>query len=337
MDQCRRAMGRPRRRVVSLLGAREKLVGAPPHSIANGTVTAPAWNWLRYWGGESYWNGPRPPIGSTGSAWARVMFPLLHRTGSNEMRRPVTRVFMTLIVVACSAATAFAQAPSAQASREELTLLAADAERQAESAGNDETRQQKRFEASELRERLRDGDFQVGDRIVLSVRGDSALNDTFPVRAGRTLSLPNIAEISLAGVLRSELQAFLSKEIARYVRDPVVQASSLIRLAVLGQVARPGFYAVGADVLVTDVIMVAGGPNGEADLRRVSVRRGSREVWGAGRVHTAMTQGTTLDQLNLRAGDEIVVGERKRRGFGPALQVVSALSAVAIGIVTLSR
>ena len=241
------------------------------------------------------------------------------------------------------ASSAIAQTPGPQASRsthasrEELMTLAAEAEWQVASAGTEEMRQQKLLEATELRERLRDGDFQVGDRIVLSVRGDSALTDTFVVRAGRTLSLPNLAEISLAGVLRSELQAFLSKEIGRYVREPVVQTSSLIRLAVLGQVIRPGFYAVGSDVLVSDVIMLAGGPNAEADLRKVSVRRGAREVWAPDRIHAAMTQGTTLDQLNLRAGDELVIGERKRRGFGSVLQVVTALSAVAVGLVSLSR
>lgn len=255
----------------------------------------------------------------------------------------VTRIRATLIAFLFAAAPAIAQAPSpqpsrnAQASREELMTLAAEAERQAASASAEATRQQKLLEAGELRERLRDGDFQVGDRIVLSVRGDSALTDTFVVRAGRTLSLPNISEIALAGVLRSELQSFLSKEIARYVREPVVQTSSLIRVAVLGQVIRPGFYAVGSDILVTDVIMLAGGPNAEADLRRVSVRRGPREVWTADRIHAAMTQGTTLDQLNLRAGDELVIGERKRRGMGSVLQVVSAVSAVAIGLLTLSR
>jgi protein involved in polysaccharide export with SLBB domain len=271
------------------------------------------------------------------------MFLPPRRTGSSDTRRIVSRICVTLIALVCFVSTALAQSTggqpgrSPQASREDLMALAADAERQAASAGQEEVRREKRIEAAEIRERLRDGDFQVGDRIVLRVRGDSALSDTFVVRAGRILSLPNFSEISLAGVLRSELQAFLSKEIARYVREPVVQTSSLIRLAVLGEVTRPGFYAVGADVLVTDAIMAAGGPNGEADLRRVVVRRGAREVWTADQVHTAMTQGATLDQLNLRAGDEIVVGERKRRGFGPALQVVSALSAIAIGVFTLSR
>lgn len=271
------------------------------------------------------------------------MNPPVPRINSNASVHVMTRFCATWIAFLFAAAPATAQSnnpqPSrnAQASREELMILAADAERQAASGGNEEARQQKLLEATELRERLRDGDFQVGDRIVLSVHGDSALTDTFVVRAGRTLSLPNVSEVSLAGVLRSELQAFLSKEIARYVREPVVQTSSLIRLAVLGEVIRPGFYAVGSDVLVTDVIMLAGGPNSAADLRKVSVRRGAREVWTSDRIHAAMTQGTTLDQLNLRAGDELVIGERKRRGFGSVLQVVTALSAAALGIVTLSR
>lgn len=271
------------------------------------------------------------------------MLPRPLRPQSNASRPTMTRVRATWIAFLFAAAPAIAQTPapqtsrSPQASREELTTLAAEAERQASSASAEATRQQKLLEASELRERLRDGDFQVGDRIVLSVRGDSALTDTFAVRAGRMLSLPGLGDISLAGVLRSELQAFLSKEIARYVREPVVQTSSLIRLAVLGEVIRPGFYAVGSDVLVTDVIMLAGGPNPEADLRKVSVRRGAREVWTADRVHAAMTEGTTLDQLNLRAGDELVIGEKKQRGFGSVLQVVTALSAVAVGLLTLSR
>lgn len=271
------------------------------------------------------------------------MPPRLYRIDSNGSFHVMTRVCATWIAFLFAAAPAIAQSTSpqpsrnTQASREELMSLAADAERQAASGSSEAARQQKLLEATEIRERLREGDFQVGDRIVLSVRGDSALTDTFVVRAGRTLSLPNVSEISLAGVLRSELQAFLSKEIGRYVREPVVQTSSLIRLAVLGEVSRPGFYAVGADVLVTDVIMLAGGPNPDADLRKVSVRRGAREVWTADRINMAMTQGTTLDQLNLRAGDELVIGERKRRGFGSVLQVVSAVSALAIGIVTLAR
>src|SRR3954470_21613746 len=78
--------------------------------------------------------------------------------------------------------------------------------------------------------------FQVGDRILLRVEGDSALSDTFTVVAGPALRLPAIGEISLAGVPRNGLEAHLTREIGRYINDPVVQARALIRVSVVGEV-----------------------------------------------------------------------------------------------------
>lgn len=233
------------------------------------------------------------------------------------------------------AQTSPSQAPS-YATRAEIERWADEAERDALTAPA-ETRESKRFEASALRERLRDGDFQVGDRIILRVPSDSSLTDTFVVRAGRAIQLPGLAEISLNGVLRSELEGYLTKQIGRYLRDPRVEATSLIRLAVLGQVVRPGFFAMSSDVLVSDAIMVAGGPSAEADVNRISVRRGAVELLKPDAVRQAMVSGRTLDQLHLRAGDEIVVAERKRRSFSGALQVVTGVAAIAVGILAASR
>src|SRR2546427_10530858 len=72
--------------------------------------------------------------------------------------------------------------------------------------------------------------FQVGDRILLHVERDSALSDTFTVVAGPALRLPNIGEISLAGVRRTDLEAHLTRELSRYIKDPVVQARALIQI-----------------------------------------------------------------------------------------------------------
>src|SRR5919108_6097734 len=62
--------------------------------------------------------------------------------------------------------------------------------------------------------------FQVGDRILLHVEGDSALSDTFTVVAGPALRLPNIGDISLAGVPRADLQSHLTRELGRFIKDP---------------------------------------------------------------------------------------------------------------------
>src|SRR5881396_146123 len=85
--------------------------------------------------------------------------------------------------------------------------------------------------------------FQAGDRILLRVEGDSALSDTFTVVAGPALRLPLIGEIPLAGVPRADVEAHLTRELGRYIKAPVVQARALVRVSVVGQVTRPGFYA----------------------------------------------------------------------------------------------
>jgi polysaccharide biosynthesis/export protein len=259
-------------------------------------------------------------------------------------RSTSARIAFASIWLALTATSLAAQSPpighedrQATASRAELETLAGKAELAADAASDPRVRDRKRLEAAGIRERLSEGDFHVGDRIVLHVANDSSLSDTLVVRAGRTLNLPNLTEISLHGVLRSELPSRLSQEIGRYIRNPRVEALALVRLAVIGQVARPGFYAVNSDALITDVIMHAGGPAVNADLNDIVVRRGSRTVWTAGEVSVAKRDGMTLDQLSLRAGDEIVVGEQRRRSVRGGVQVLTGIGALVVGILALSR
>jgi hypothetical protein len=228
----------------------------------------------------------------------------------------------------------------AMATREEIEEMAVQAEQIADNpASSDLLKQRKHAEAEMLRERLRDGDFQVGDRVVVGVRGDSALTDTFVVRAGQMLELPNIPPISLKGVLRSELNQQLFREIGRYLKNPDVTSGSLVRIAVEGAVTKPGYHAVPADMLVSDVIMTfAGGPTSTADLDDMEFKRGSEVVWNAPDMRIAVREGATLDQLNIRAGDELVIGEKAPRGSRLAVvQSVGVILGLVISIYSLTR
>jgi protein involved in polysaccharide export with SLBB domain len=111
----------------------------------------------------------------------------------------------------------------------------------------------------------------------------------------------------LRGILRSEAQDYITEELKRYVRDPSVRVQTLIRMGILGAVGKQGFYQVPADVLVSDAIMIAGGPAGNADPNRTVIRRGGNVILTEEDVRGAIVNGATLDQLNLRAGDEISV------------------------------
>ncbi|MFN2564889.1 MAG: polysaccharide biosynthesis/export family protein [Gemmatimonadaceae bacterium] len=187
-------------------------------------------------------------------------------------------------------------------------------------------------EVANIRARLRDGDFQVGDAIVLNVVGVAQFSDTFPVRAGRVLQLPEVPPIPLSGVLRSELQPHLQRQIGRYVINPTVEAYSLVRVAVAGAVARPGFYEVRPDAPVSEAVMHAGGLARDGDATKMSVRRAGRTVIPEEQLRSFVAVGATLDDLNVRPGDELRVGERRRQNWLETARTLAYVVVVATGL-----
>ncbi|MGD2071024.1 MAG: SLBB domain-containing protein [Gemmatimonadota bacterium] len=172
-----------------------------------------------------------------------------------------------------------------------------------------------------IRTRLERGDFRVGDRIVLKVEGEAqgAIPDTLMVQDGPAITIPAMGRISLAGILRSELEDHLTREIGRYIRQPEITASSLIRISVQGAVGRPGFYVFPSDLLLGDVLMRAGGPGAQSDLEDIRVRRGDELIMEGGEMQTALDEGRSLDQLGLQAGDEITVGLEEQSSVWPQI------------------
>jgi protein involved in polysaccharide export with SLBB domain len=197
-------------------------------------------------------------------------------------------------------------------------------------------KEQARREADLIQERLDEGDFRVGDRIVLRVQGAFQFTDTVTVQAGRVVTLPDIGEIPLTGVLRAELQDHMEEELGRYVQDPMVRARSLIRIAVLGAVSDQGFFAIPADALIEDALMIAGGPAENADIDGTEIRRGEQVLLGGDGFQQAIIDGRTLDQLGLRAGDRIIVPARAE-GFFSGGVVRGLLTIVPTVVLILTR
>jgi hypothetical protein len=214
---------------------------------------------------------------------------------------------------------------------------------QLEAAARDAETLHRTSEASLLRARLQRGDFQEGDRIVLSVEvpalrlGDDANarvadgNDTVIVRAGklsRFTKLPNIPDLSLDGVLRSELVDTITSHLRKYLRAPIVRATPLVRVAVMGAVVKPGWYSTPTDVVLADVIMQAGGVSTESDVDRIAIRRAGEVICAPEIVRAALAEGLSLDRLNLRAGDEIYVAPKRSWNLSTSIQLLTAVVGV---------
>ncbi len=192
-------------------------------------------------------------------------------------------------------------------------------------------------EAAIIRQRLTTGDFKVGDRILLQVEGEPTLSDTFTVGLGSVLTLPAVGDVSLQGVLRSELQEYLTRRIGQNLRDPVVHATAYIRLSVVGGVARPGYYDVPAQALISDVMMVAGGPLATAKVQDMKIERGGHAILEKKSLQHAIASGTTIDEAGLIAGDQYTVPTNSSTGTRETIGFIALLLTIPITVYSLTQ
>jgi len=247
-----------------------------------------------------------------------------NRSVSSDVRRQLFAWCLKLSVVVASAMLAAAPsraqgqyATSVLTSRVELTTAAAQAD-QAKNA----------LLAASIRQRLRDGDFKVGDRVFVAIVSDVMHSDTLIVRTGRILELPGKITVPLDGVLRSELKDRVTTEVLKYVRAREIEVTPLTRLGVLGEVAHPGFFAFASDTPLSDAIMGAGGPTPLADIERSVIRRGSLVYRSADDTRRAIASGLTLDQFGINAGDELVIGRQRDINSATVIGIVGAAASL---------
>lgn len=232
----------------------------------------------------------------------------------------------TVLAATAGAQTGRTGAQRSFATRAELEAAA----RQAESS-------RRTAEAALIRSRLEQGDFQTGDRVLVTVEGAGGFTDTLMVEAGPKLPLPQLGELPLQGVLRSELLPKLRAHVATYLKLATVRATPMVRLAILGNVSNPGFYYTFADVPISDALMAAGGPTNDADVGKIQVRRGSKVIVNPDTMRSAMSNGLSIDTLHMRAGDEVYVG--KKRGFntGTALSIAGLVVGIIAAVAAVSN
>lgn len=249
-----------------------------------------------------------------------------------DLRRAAALLVVSASVLAASASTASAQDGPRTDTREELEM-------RRDSLANVLVRIDEEARASEverriatIEQRLRLGDFRPGDMVSLEVRGREEYTGNFPVQPDQSLELPGLEPIPLGGVLYSEATDVIRGALATVLRNPVVELTFQMRLAVTGQVGSPGFYDVPGTLLLSDVLTLAEGPTQGADLDGIEVRRAGEKILSGERL---VTGGSTLDDLGLRSGD--VVRVPAERDAFRTVRTISILIGAVLSLVALTR
>lgn len=219
-----------------------------------------------------------------------------------------------LLLAAMALATAGAQTILGEQrrtmTRAELENALASYEKLAVSTNDKTLKEQAVGDAAAIRERLRTGDFYPGDRIVIRVLNDTSVSDTFTVKQGRVIDFVAIPTLSLTGVLDSELLGHVKAHVAKYVRDPDVTVTPLVRLQLSGGIAQPGWYQFQMDQTLSDAIMSVGGPSQQSEVDKTDIRRGDKTLLDRKATARALRSGKTVGDLGLRDGDEVRIAER---------------------------
>jgi len=219
------------------------------------------------------------------------------------------------------------------ASREQLMALLDSLQTAYPTIKNNEERGTVMMSIATIGGRLRDGDVFAGDVVSLRVTGEDRWSTDFTVTPTRTIELESIDPIDLSNVLYSEVEETIARQLGRYLREPRVQADVLKRIGVTGNVQNPGFYTITGNSLVSDVIMMAGGPASGSNVNKIQFRRlGTRLDIG----EQAVWQSRSLDDLGMQSGDEVYVpqgGSKVGRALLGALGIIATVTFITFRIV----
>lgn len=116
-----------------------------------------------------------------------------------------------------------------------------------------------------------------GDQLSVQVFGDQTLTQNVIVLPDGSFEYPLAGRVNVAGKTPSAAALLLQKKLGRYIRHPIVTIAVATQgqpnVLVMGNVNRPGKYALRSGGKVSDAIAAAGGLgtiNGEYPVARVS-------------------------------------------------------------------
>jgi hypothetical protein len=249
-----------------------------------------------------------------------------------SMRQILIRHAIAIVIGAVALVSAQAQSGLGelrrQMTRAELESALASFEKLSASTSDRKVKEEAMVNAAAIRERLRTGDFYPGDRIVVRVLNDTSVSDTFTVKQGRLLEFGSIPGISLSGILDSELHGHVKTHIGKYIRDPDVTVTPLVRLQISGGIAQPGWHQFETDQTLSDAIMAIGGPGQNSQLNKAEIKRNGKTLVDRGATARALRTGKTIGDLGLRDGDELYIAEKITANSGrfwTILPVVTSL------------
>jgi polysaccharide export outer membrane protein len=168
-----------------------------------------------------------------------------------------------------------------------------------------------------------------GDVVRIAVWREPDYSGEFQVDARGRVTLPQLGTMTVAGRSPEWLSDSLTAAYRKFLANPSITVNVVMRVTVMGEVARPGFVPADATMTVGDLISQAGGLTPLASRNKIQLLRNGRVIVAA------LGPGTPLQRSPVQSGDQVYVPQRgwmARNGHYFITGAISVASAVTVAL-----
>jgi protein involved in polysaccharide export with SLBB domain len=178
-------------------------------------------------------------------------------------------------------------------------------------------------------------EFLAGDAIRIEIPADTGavLDGVYPIDGQGMADLPIAGRVVVAGKTRQNIEQYLEQLWAPLLKDDHVQATPAIRVAVMGNVRRPGYYYPSPDAVIYDVINMAGGPVQPWKIEKTQHIR-ARDVVNS-RLVDYISRSMTLREAGIVSGDEILLPVPERISMKEAIPLIGTTLSIILNALTI--
>jgi polysaccharide biosynthesis/export protein len=165
----------------------------------------------------------------------------------------------------------------------------------------------------------------AGDEVLVSVWGETQLNYRLQVNREGNLQIPDVGPVLAQGLSIQQFRESLLRRMstvysslaggrgkARTFLDVSLGKLKTIQVLVLGEVQRPGGYALSSMATVLNALYLAGGPTTEGTLRDIAIMRKGQTVTGID-LYGYILEGNRNADVALQDGDIVFIKTVLRR------------------------
>ncbi len=155
--------------------------------------------------------------------------------------------------------------------------------------------------------------FRSGDQLRITISGYAEFDTIVVVAEEGTIPMRLIGEMPAKGITREQLIENIKTKLSVYIKTAVEPTIVLLnaleqKVAVLGAVGRQDSYVITNDVTVLQVLAMAGGATGEADIQHIKLfRNGDSGNVQEIDIAKYISSGSIREMPMLKAGDIVYV------------------------------